>query len=41
MSMFISPDLARAISQDRRAQLERMARESRLRRDYKRSHRHR
>ena len=41
MSMFNHPDLMRVIAQDRRSHLERQARESRLRRDYKKSHRHR
>jgi hypothetical protein len=39
--MLIHPDLIRIIADDRRVRAERMARESRTRRDHKRYDRHR
>jgi hypothetical protein len=41
MTMFFHPDLVHYLVDDRRAQSERQARESRTRRDYKRKSRHR
>jgi hypothetical protein len=41
MTLFIHPELARTICDDHRARFQRQARESRLRRDYKRKSRHR
>jgi hypothetical protein len=41
MTLFTHPDLLRVIAQDRRTHLERQARESRLRRDFKKRNRHR
>jgi hypothetical protein len=41
MTLFLHPELARTICDDRRARFERQARESRLRRDHKRKSHHR
>jgi hypothetical protein len=39
--MFLHDELARALADDRRSRFERQARESRLRREFKRKSRHR
>jgi hypothetical protein len=41
MSLFLHPDLLRALADDRRSRFERQARESHLRREFKRKSRHR